>query len=121
LNQFSGQVAPVSNGSRGSGAAIVRMLAGSGWVVTFCHDRDDQAVQVEKDASALGVRVLAGQADVTWPTEAAAGPTRSRSGRQNPDGAPGRRLRTSARSRKPRSVRENQLSHYERPMAVRRR
>jgi 3-oxoacyl-[acyl-carrier protein] reductase len=73
LNQFSDRVALVSNGSRGIGAAIVLMLAGSGWDVTFCHDRDDlAAVEVEKGACELGVRVLAVQADVTRPAEAAA-------------------------------------------------
>ena len=73
LNQFSGRVALVSNGSRGIGAAVVGMLAASGWDITFCHDRDDRAaVEVEKAASELGVRVLAVQADVTQPAEAAA-------------------------------------------------
>ena len=73
MDQFSDRVALVSNGSRGIGAAIVRMLAGSGWDVTFCYDQDDRAaVEVEKDASEMGVRVLAVQADVTRPAEAAA-------------------------------------------------
>jgi 3-oxoacyl-[acyl-carrier protein] reductase len=73
LDQFSSQVALVSNGSRGIGAAVVRMLAASGWDVTFSHDRDDRAaVEVEKAASELGARVLTVQADVTRPAEATA-------------------------------------------------
>jgi 3-oxoacyl-[acyl-carrier protein] reductase len=47
------------------------MLAAAGWDITFCHDRDDRAaVEVEKAASELGVRVLAVQAELTRLAEA---------------------------------------------------
>jgi 3-oxoacyl-[acyl-carrier protein] reductase len=73
LSQFSNRVALVSGGSRGIGAATVRVLAAAGWDITFCHDRDDRAaVEVEKAALELGARVLAVQADVTRPAEAVA-------------------------------------------------
>jgi 3-oxoacyl-[acyl-carrier protein] reductase len=72
LSQDNGQVALVSAGSRGVGAATVRVLAAAGWHVSFCHDRDERsAVEVEKAALELGVRVLAVHADVTRAAEAA--------------------------------------------------
>ena len=73
MSQFSNRVALIAGGSRGIGAATVRVLAAAGWDITFCHDRDDRAaVEVEKAALELGARVLAVQADVTRPTEAIA-------------------------------------------------
>jgi 3-oxoacyl-[acyl-carrier protein] reductase len=72
LSQVNGQVALVSAGSRGVGAATVRVLAAAGWHVSFSHERDERsATEVEKAVSELGVRVLAVQADVTRPGEAA--------------------------------------------------
>jgi 3-oxoacyl-[acyl-carrier protein] reductase len=60
------QVAMVSAGSRGIGAATVLRLAAAGWDVSFCHYEDEQrALEVEKAASELGARVLALHADVT--------------------------------------------------------
>ena len=72
MSHDNGQVALVSAGSRGVGAATVRDLAAAGWHVSFCHDRDERsAVEAEKAASELGVRVLAVQADVTRAGEVA--------------------------------------------------
>ena len=72
MSQVNGQVALVSAGSRGIGAATVRALAAAGWHVSFSHDRDERsAVEAEKAASELGVRVLAVQADVTRAGEVA--------------------------------------------------
>ena len=70
LSQDDGRVALVSGGSHGIGAATVRRLAASGWDVSFCYRDDGPSVrQVEKDASELGVRVVAIQADVTDPVQ----------------------------------------------------
>jgi 3-oxoacyl-[acyl-carrier protein] reductase len=72
LSQVNGQVALVSAGSRGVGAATVRTLAAAGWHVSFSHERDERsATEVEKAVSELGVRALAVQADVTRAAEVA--------------------------------------------------
>ena len=66
MSQDYRQVALVSDGSSGIGAATVRRLAAAGWDVSFCHRGDEQAVrQVEKAVSELGGRVLAVEVDVT--------------------------------------------------------
>ena len=63
-------MALVSGGSHGIGAATVRRLAAHGWDVSFCYRDDGPSVRkVEKDASELGVRVFAIQADVTDPAQ----------------------------------------------------
>jgi 3-oxoacyl-[acyl-carrier protein] reductase len=59
-------VALVSGGSRGIGRATVLRLATSGFDVAFCYRSDSAAAQaLEKEVSAMGVRVLARQVDVT--------------------------------------------------------
>ncbi|MET9657657.1 3-oxoacyl-[acyl-carrier-protein] reductase [Streptomyces sp. NPDC006510] len=60
------RVALVSGGSRGIGRAAVLRLAQDGHDVAFCYRSDADAAQaLEKEASELGVRVLAVRADVT--------------------------------------------------------
>ena len=60
------RVALVSGGSRGIGRATVLRLAASGFDVAFCYRSDATAARaLEKDVSALGVRVLARQVDVS--------------------------------------------------------
>ena len=72
LSQDDGRVALVSGGSHGIGAATVRRLAARGWDISFCYREDGPSVrQIEKDASELGVRVVAIQADVTDPAQVA--------------------------------------------------
>ncbi len=72
MSQDDGRVALVSGGSHGIGAATVRRLAARGWDVSFCYRDDGPSVrQVEKEASELGVRVVAIQADVTDPAQVA--------------------------------------------------
>ena len=72
LSQDDGRVALVSGGSHGIGAATVRRLAARGWDISFCYRDDGPSVrQIEKDASELGVRVVAIQADVTDPAQVA--------------------------------------------------
>ena len=66
MSQDYRQVALVSDGSSGIGAATVRRLAAAGWDVSFCHRGDEDAVRgVEKAVSELGRRVLAVEVDVT--------------------------------------------------------
>ncbi len=72
MSQDDGRVALVSGGSHGIGAATVRRLAARGWDISFCYRDDGPSVrQVEKDASELGVRVVAIKADVTDPAQVA--------------------------------------------------
>jgi 3-oxoacyl-[acyl-carrier protein] reductase len=60
------RVAIVSGGSRGIGRASVLALARDGFDVSFCFHSDEQAAwEVEKDASAFGVRVRAMRVDVS--------------------------------------------------------
>lgn len=60
------RVALVTGGSRGIGRASVLRLAGDGFDVAFCYRSDVTAARaMEKDVSALGVRVLARQVDVS--------------------------------------------------------
>ena len=74
LDQFSGQVALVSNGSRGIGAAIVRMLAASG---LGCHVQTRRC-GIWADAIAPAACGASSRADTmsVWPAEppAAAAP-----------------------------------------------
>ena len=61
---LTGQVALVTGGSRGIGAAIVRRLARDGADIVFSHSNSpDRAEQVAADVRALGRRVLAVKAD----------------------------------------------------------
>ncbi|MDZ5455746.1 SDR family NAD(P)-dependent oxidoreductase [Azohydromonas lata] len=61
---LAGQVALVTGGSRGIGAAIVRRLAHDGADVVFSYSNSpDRADQVANDVKALGRRALAVQAD----------------------------------------------------------
>ena len=61
---LAGQVALVTGGSRGIGAAIVRRLARDGADVVFSYSNSpDRAEQVSGDVEALGRRVLAVRAD----------------------------------------------------------
>ncbi|OWQ47933.1 oxidoreductase [Roseateles noduli] len=61
---LTGQVALVTGGSRGIGAAIVRRLARDGADVVFSYaNSPDRAREVASDVEAMGRRVLAVQAD----------------------------------------------------------
>ncbi|MEC3979495.1 3-oxoacyl-[acyl-carrier-protein] reductase [Amycolatopsis sp. H20-H5] len=60
------RIALVSGGSRGIGRAIVARLAADGFDVSFCYQSNEQAaLELEKTAGELGVRVLAAKVDVT--------------------------------------------------------
>lgn len=62
---MSTQVMLVTGGSRGIGAAIVRLAAQRGYDVAFTHSRDDAAAeQVANDVRGLGRRVCAIKADM---------------------------------------------------------
>lgn len=62
---FTDQVVVVTGGSRGIGAATVRMLAARGAHVIFCyHERHDAARQVIESCADLPGTVTARQADV---------------------------------------------------------
>ena len=65
MTDLSGQVAIVTGGSRGIGAAIVRAFARAGADIAFCH-LDDEAGAAETGAqvTALGRRVYAESLDV---------------------------------------------------------
>ncbi|MBR0680301.1 SDR family oxidoreductase [Roseomonas eburnea] len=65
MTELAGQVAIVTGGSRGIGAAIVRAFAGAGADVAFCH-LDDEAGAAETVAAvtALGRRAHAESLDV---------------------------------------------------------
>ncbi|MFC8823784.1 3-oxoacyl-[acyl-carrier-protein] reductase [Streptomyces sp. NPDC057137] len=59
------RIALVSGGSRGIGRAVVTRLAQDGFDVAFCYvSRADAAKETERQAAALGARVLAMRVDV---------------------------------------------------------
>jgi 3-oxoacyl-[acyl-carrier protein] reductase len=70
---FSGQVAVVTGGSRGIGAAIVRALATRGARVLFCYrERADAAQLLLDECASLSGEVQARQADVSDKDQVAA-------------------------------------------------
>lgn len=66
MTENTAPVALVSGGSRGIGRAVVLRLAAEGYDVTFCYQSNEEAaLELEKEASELGRRVLAVRADVS--------------------------------------------------------
>jgi 3-oxoacyl-[acyl-carrier protein] reductase len=71
--ELAGQVAVVTGGSRGIGAATVRLLAGRGARVLFCYrERADAAAAVVGDCAGLPGIAVACQADVREPAQMSA-------------------------------------------------
>ena len=65
MTDLAGQVAIVTGGSRGIGAAILRAFARAGADVAFCHlDDAERAAAIAADVAALGRRVHAESLDV---------------------------------------------------------